>query len=153
MPDFVKTQREAIWVCDPRVEDFSEDLDAVDLPALAPTILAAPLFSEGINVGVAQMLSDDESRLSLYERPGVLTTARGSGAWAPFQSARLSGHTDRHEMTVHMSAGSVTVRIRPDLVGEMTGPVAHCFAEHYRFPGELASFPLCRIQYPNARGL
>lgn len=63
----------------PHAVFFVDDLDAIDLPVLAPAIMADPLFPESVNVGVVQILSDSEMRLSVYERPGVLTTACGSG--------------------------------------------------------------------------
>lgn len=124
-----------IAIGNPHAVFFTDDLDAVDLPALAPKIMADPIFVESVNVGVVQMLSPSEMRLSVYERPGVLTTACGSGACAAVQAARLSGRTDQAEMRVHMPAGQVTIRIRPDDVAEMTGPVAHCFRGQYQYPG------------------
>ncbi len=126
----------------PHAVFFTNDLDAIDLPRLAPAIMADPLFGQGVNVGVAEMLTPSDMRLSVYERPGVLTTACGSGACAAVQAARLSGRTDRNEMQVHMPAGTVAIRIRSDNVAEMTGPVAHCFSGRYRFSGEFPSTPV-----------
>lgn len=118
----------------PHAVFFVDDLDAIDLPALAPAIMDDPVFPESVNVGVVQMLTDNALRLSVYERPGVLTTACGSGACAAVQAARLTGQTDFDEMTVHMPAGAVNIRIRTDNVAEMTGPVAHCYTGHFDFP-------------------
>ena len=123
----------AVAIGNPHAIFFVDDLEVIDLRALAPAIMADPVFPESVNVGVVQMLSDSAMRLSVYERPGVLTTACGSGACAAVQAARLTGRTDFDEMTVHMPAGAVNIRIRQDNVAEMTGPVAHCYEGHFEF--------------------
>ena len=123
----------ALAIGNPHAVFFVDDLDVIDLTTLAPGVMSDPVFPDSVNVGVVQMLSDSAMRLSVYERPGVLTTACGSGACAAVQAARLTGRTGLKEMTVHMPAGTVTIRIRPGDVAEMIGPVAHCFVGQYKF--------------------
>ena len=131
----------------PHAVFFADNLEAIDLPDLAPRIMADPLFTDGVNVGVVEMLCASSLRLSVYERPGVLTTACGSGACAAVQAARLTKRTDRTEMQVRMQAGAVTIRIRPDNVAEMTGPVAHCFHGNFNSQDENTSTRVFAFQF------
>jgi len=118
----------ALSVGNPHVVFFVPDLDAVDIESVAPRIQAHPLFPEQVNVGVAQVLSDDAMRLKVFERGAGLTTACGSGACAATRAAQLRGLTTQRSMTVEMPAGRVSIEIDEHGAATMTGPVAHCFS-------------------------
>ena len=118
----------ALAIGNPHVVFFVDDLDAVDLAALAPEIQRLPLFPGEVNVGVAQMTADDRMRLNVYERGAGLTTACGSGACVAAYAALARGLTDSKRMTVAMPAGSVGIEISSDGTAIMTGPVAYCFS-------------------------
>ena len=114
----------------PHAVYFVDDLDAVDIVAVAPAIQNDPLFPEKVNVGVAQMLDESRMRLSVYERPGILTAACGSGACAAARAAQLRGLTAGNRITVEMEAGSVEIELLEDGSAIMSGPVAFCFSGH-----------------------
>ncbi len=115
----------------PHVVYFVDDLDAIDLAEIAPPIQNDPLFPEQVNVGVAQMIDGQCMRLAVFERPGVLTTACGSGACVATYAARARGLTSSRWMTVEMSAGALNIEINADDTAIMTGPVAFCFQGHF----------------------
>ncbi len=118
----------ALAIGNPHVVFFVDDLDAIDIEAIAPQIQQHPLFPNQVNVGVAQMLSRDEMRLSVYERGAGLTTACGSGACVAAYAALARGLTDSKTMTIELPAGAVAIEITGEGTAILTGPVAYCFS-------------------------
>ncbi len=118
----------ALAIGNPHVVFFVDDLDAVDIEAIAPQIQALPLFPNQVNVGVAQMKSVDAMRLKVFERGAGLTTACGSGACVAAYAALARGLTDRRKMTIEMPAGAVGIEITDAAMAIMSGPVAYCFS-------------------------
>lgn len=68
-----------------------EDLDALDLAALAGQARAMPAFPDGVNVGALQVMASDRARLRVFERGAGETEACGSGACAAMAAARHNG--------------------------------------------------------------
>ena len=118
----------ALAIGNPHVVFFVDDLDAIDIEALAPQIQQHALFPNEVNVGVAQMTADDQMRLTVYERGAGLTTACGSGACVAAYAALARGLSDSKTMTVDMPGGAVGIEIMADGTAIMTGPVAYCFS-------------------------
>ena len=118
----------ALGIGNPHVVFFVDDLDAIDIEALAPQIQQHALFPNEVNVGVAQMTADDQMRLTVYERGAGLTTACGSGACVAAYAALARGLSDSKTMTVDMPGGAVGIEIMADGTAIMTGPVAYCFS-------------------------
>ena len=118
----------ALAIGNPHVVFFVDDLDAVDIEAIAPQIQQHPLFPNQVNVGVAQMTSEDGMRLTVYERGAGLTTACGSGACVAAYAAHARGLTDRNKMTIEMPAGAVGIEITDAAMAIMSGPVAYCYS-------------------------
>ena len=106
---------------------FVEDADAIDLPKYGKTLQTHPIFPEEANIGVAQLLDPKTLKLSVWERPGVLTTACGTGACVAVAAAHRRGLTQEKCMTVIMPAGSVTIELKDQNLAVMTGPVELCF--------------------------
>ena len=117
----------ALNIGNPHAVCFVDDLDAVDMLQWAPAIQCDAVFPEKANVGAVQMLSPEHLRLSVYERPGILTTACGSGACVSVVAARARGLTDARRVKVEMPAGSVVIEILEDDSAIMTGPVSWCY--------------------------
>lgn len=111
----------------PHAVFFVDDLDRVDLVQYGPELQTNPIFPQEANIGVAQILNENTMKLSVWERPGTLTTACGSGACAAVGAALRRGLTTRRRIQVIMPAGSVIVEIMPDDTAIMTGPSAGCF--------------------------
>ena len=118
----------ALAIGNPHVVFFVEDVDAIDIEALAPRIQQHPLFPNEVNVGVAQLMTDDYMRLDVYERGAGLTTACGSGACVAAYAALARGLTDSKTMTIEMQAGKVGIEITSNGTAIMTGPIAYCFS-------------------------
>lgn len=112
----------------PHIVFFVDEIDEIDIEALAPSIQKNDLFPDEVNVGLAQMVSDDQLRSRVYERGAGLTTACGSGACVAAYAALARGLTEVRRMTVSMPAGDVTIEISDDANATMTGPVAYCFS-------------------------
>ena len=107
---------------------FVDDLAAVDLSRYGLELQQDPLFPEEANIGVAQLIDPKTLKLSVWERPGILTTACGTGACVAVAAAHRRGLTTEKCMTVIMSGGSVEIELKEDGVVVMTGPVETCYA-------------------------
>ena len=118
----------ALSIGNPHAVFFVEDLAAVDIPAVAPAIAKDPLFPESVIVGVAQVVDDRTLRLAVWERPGMLTEACGTGACVAAFAARQRGLVKGSEITVHLPGGTLEIRLADDGRAIMTGPVAFCGA-------------------------
>lgn len=118
----------ALNIGNPHIVFFVDDLDALDVAALARPIQDDPLFLRKVNVGVAQKMSNSLIRLSVFERPGILTKACGSGACVAARAAQLLGLTNKKEIVVDMLAGSVNVIVEESRNAILTGPVEFCFS-------------------------
>jgi len=114
-------------VGNPHAVFFVDDLDAVDVSALAPAIQSQDLFPNDVNVGVAQLRDSKHLKLVVYERGAGLTMACGSGACAAVYAARARNLVGQEPVDVELPGGTLTV----DLVGDdawLTGPVARSFS-------------------------
>ena len=120
----------ALNVGNPHVVFFVDDLDAIDIAAYAPEIQQSELFPDSVNVGVAQLVTEDSLRLRVYERGAGLTMACGSGACAAAVAARLRGLTSAGTIDVELPGGTMTINVAEDNSVVMTGPVAVSFAGH-----------------------
>ncbi|MCG2778806.1 MAG: diaminopimelate epimerase [Desulfobacterales bacterium] len=119
----------------PHAVFFVDDLSAVDLTRYGPQLQKDPLFPEGANIGAAQLLDPKTLRLSVWERPGTLTTACGTGACVAVAAAHRRGLTTEKCMTVVMPAGSVEIELKEDGTVVMTGPVEACYAGYLPVTG------------------
>jgi diaminopimelate epimerase len=111
----------------PHAVFFVEDLDRVDMHTHGRKLQKHPLFPEDANIGAAQLMDAKTLKLSVWERPGALTTACGSGACAAVGAAHRRGLTREKRMTVIMPAGSLVIELGEDGTVEMTGPVEVCY--------------------------
>ena len=112
----------------PHAVFFVDDLASVDLTIWGPQLQKHPLFPQEANIGAAQLIDSETLTLSVWERPGALTTACGTGACVAVAAAHRRGLTDVNRMTVMMPAGSVEIELRGDDSVVMTGPVETCYA-------------------------
>lgn len=116
----------ALNIGNPHAVFFVERLADVDVATVAPVIQNDPLFAEGANVGVAEAIDDHTLRLAVWERPGMLTEACGTGACVAAHAARLRGLVTTDDVIVELPAGPLRIRLLDDNMVEMTGPVAYC---------------------------
>ncbi|MFO1132918.1 MAG: diaminopimelate epimerase [Hyphomicrobiales bacterium] len=104
---------------------FFVDCD-VDIPAAAPAIARDPLFPESVNVGVARVIDETTLKLAVWERPGMLTEACGTGACVAAYAGRLRGFLKGNDIAVHLPGGTLQIRLLEDGRAVMSGPVAFC---------------------------
>jgi len=114
-------------VGNPHAVFFVDNLDHVDLATYGPQLQKHALFPEEANIGAAQLIDAKTLKLSVWERPGVLTTACGTGACAAVGAAHRRGLANTSRMTVIMPAGSVEIELKADGSVIMTGAVETCF--------------------------
>jgi len=133
-----------VSVGNPHAVYFVDDLDAVELAALAPRIQADPLFPEQVNVGAARMTGEASMELRVYERGAGLTMACGSGACAAVYAARARGLTASRTVTVSLPGGDLDITVDDDGHATQEGPVAYCFEGRFDerpFAAEAAPTP------------
>jgi len=106
---------------------FVKDIDKIDLQTYGPELQQHSLFPHEANVGVAQMIDANTMKLAVWERPGALTTACGSGACAAVGAALRRGLTDQRAVRVIMPAGNLDIEIDENDEATMTGPVETCY--------------------------
>ncbi|UCI32027.1 diaminopimelate epimerase [Mesorhizobium sp. B4-1-4] len=116
----------ALNVGNPHAVFFVDRLDNIDMPRYAPAVQNDPLFPEGANVGAAEVLDERTLRLVVWERPGILTTACGTGACVAAYAARKRGLVTSTSIAVHLPAGKLEIELLGDDRVIMTGPVAFC---------------------------
>jgi diaminopimelate epimerase len=119
----------------PHAVFFVADLAAVDLTRYGPQLQKDPLFPQEANIGAAQLIEPKTLKLSVWERPGVLTTSCGTGACVAVAAAHRRGLTTEKCMTVVMPAGSVEIELKEDGTVVMTGPVETCYAGYLPVTG------------------
>jgi diaminopimelate epimerase len=112
----------------PHATFFVADLTAIDVARWAPEIQHHRLFPEQVNVGIAQMLDAETIALSVWERPGILTAACGTGACAAAVAAVRRGYSKARRFKVVMRGGTVSVALRNDGSVLLEGEVAVSFA-------------------------
>lgn len=116
----------ALSIGNPHAVFFVDRMDTDALVQYGPAVQNDPLFPEGVNVGMAQVVDRRTLRLAVWERPGILTRACGTGACVAAFAARRRGLIDGREVDVHLPAGVLHIRLNDDDTTVMTGPVAHC---------------------------
>jgi diaminopimelate epimerase len=125
---------------------FVDDLDAIDLPRLGPTIENHPLFAQSTNIGIASVAGSDSIRLSVWETGTGVTLACGSGACAAAVAAARRGLTGRR-VEVMMQRGSLIVEWAANNHVLLTGPAETNFVGTFEsdLPG-IPSSPLKSLE-------
>lgn len=124
----------------PHAVALVDDVDAVDLDAVAPAVRYADVFPEGANVTLASRVdpgtdgSDDDAaprfRQRTYER-GVEGETRscGTGAVAVAAVAKRLGRLDGHDaVTVAPPGGDLRITVPDDASATLAGPAEREFA-------------------------
>lgn len=113
----------AVSMGNPHCVFFVEDVDTQALDKFGPMIEHHPLFPEGANISVAQVVDPRTLRVRTWERGVGLTQACGTAACASLVSAVRRRLTERIA-TVHLPGGPLTVEWREDTNRVlMTGPI------------------------------
>jgi diaminopimelate epimerase len=99
----------------------------VDLASVGARIQSNDLLPESANVGLAEILDYENIKFQVYERPGVLTQACGSGSCAVVAAAFKRGLIPIATANVHMPGGTLTISYKDETTPIMTGPSEYCY--------------------------
>jgi diaminopimelate epimerase len=111
----------------PHAVFFCDDVQAVELEKLGPSIENHELFPNRINVHFAQVDSPKELTMRTWERGSGITMACGTGACATSVAAMLAGRAGR-TCTAHLPGGALELNwCEPDNCVYMTGPAEEVF--------------------------
>jgi diaminopimelate epimerase len=116
----------AVSMGNPHAVFFVDEVENVALSEFGPTLEHHAMFPERANIGVAEIVSDSEIILRVWERGAGETQACGTGACAAAVAAfrrKLTGNN----VLVHLPGGDLHIEIQAENVVIMTGPVAVCF--------------------------
>jgi diaminopimelate epimerase len=115
----------ALSVGNPHLVFFVDDVDAVPIEDLGPSIEQDAAFPERINVNVAE-IGDGGIRLKTWERGAGLTLACGTGACATAVAA-IKTKRVASPVEVTMTGGSLTIDWAPGEPVRMRGSATHVF--------------------------
>ena len=124
----------AINMGNPHLVYFVPSRDGLDVQALAEPLQKSNYLPEQANIGVAEIVAEDRIRLVVYERPGILTAACGSGACAAVSVAWREKRITSRTVAVDMPGGLLEVTVLDDETLALTGSVSVSF--HGFFPRE-----------------
>ena len=116
----------ALSVGNPHLVFFEEEVDAIDLVRVGPSIEHDPAFPERINVNVAQVMADGSLKLRTWERGAGLTLACGTGACAAAVAAIKSKRVTS-PVRVAMPGGELTIAWTLGEPVRMIGAATHVF--------------------------
>lgn len=117
----------AVNVANPHLVYFVDDFQSVDLAVVGARIQTNDLLPESANVGLAEILDHENIKFQVYERPGVLTQACGSGACAVVAAAFKRGLIPIAAANVQMPGGTLTISYKDEITPVMTGPAEYCY--------------------------
>ena len=111
----------------PHAVAFLEDpVEDFPLTEVGPQVERSPMFPEGVNFEIVNVVDRSRIRVRVWERGSGITLACGTGACAVVVAARLHGRVD-DEVTVELPGGELTVIWPGEGEVTMEGPVARVF--------------------------
>jgi diaminopimelate epimerase len=122
----------AVNVANPHLVYFVDDFDAVDLAAVGARVQKNSLLPHSANVGLAQIIDDTHIKFQVYERPGMLTQACGSGSCAVVAAARKRGLIKSDYAYVEMPGGTLKITYKDDYSPVMSGPAEYCYSGYLK---------------------
>lgn len=122
------TDAVAVNVANPHLVYFMDDFDGVDFVSTGEKIQKDPMLPESANVGYAQVVNDNLIKLQVYERPGVLTMACGSGSCAAVAAANARGLINSPSAMVEMPGGTLKISYKDENTPLMSGPAEYCYS-------------------------
>jgi len=123
----------ALSVGNPHVVFFVDDAASISLATLGPKIENYFLFPERVNVNVAEIKSNGEIRLRVWERGTGITQACGTGACATLVAAASRGLTDR-KASILMDGGKLSVQWDEKNRIILSGPTETAFSGEIDLP-------------------
>lgn len=120
----VLTTPAAVSVGNPHMVFFVEDVNGIDIETLGAKLTSHPLFAQGANVDVVQVLGANHLRMRVYERGAGVTMACGTGAAASVVAAHHRGLCERGvPVRVDLDGGVLDINYRETLL--IKGPARY----------------------------
>jgi diaminopimelate epimerase len=116
----------------PHCTYFVDDLSAIDIESIGPTIETNPLFPCKTNVHFVQIIDRKHIRLRIWERGGGIPLGSGSCSCGAAVNGIRRGLLD-HSVEVECDGGSVTVQWDGAGPVFLTGPVETTFSGTVRW--------------------
>lgn len=108
-------------VGNPHAVFWVEDVEAHDLGRFGPLLEHHPIFPQGANISLAQVVSRSHIKVRTWERGVGLTNACGTAACAAAVAAARKGIADRN-VTISVPGGDLAIEWTPQNRILMTGP-------------------------------
>ena len=112
----------------PHITFFVDQIDAIDIEKWAPVIQEDKLFPKQVNVGIAEILDNENISLKVYERGAGLTAACGTGACVAVFAAYTKGLISNKKINVLMAAGKMIIELQAEKKVTMSGPVTYLYS-------------------------
>ena len=112
----------------PHITFFVDQIDAIDIEKWAPVIQEDKLFPRQVNVGIAEILDNENINLKVYERGAGLTAACGTGACVAVFAAHTKGLISNKKINVLMAAGKMIIELQAEKKVSMSGPVTYLYS-------------------------
>ena len=112
----------------PHITFFVDQIDAIDIEKWAPVIQEDKLFPRQVNVGIAEILNNENIKLKVYERGAGLTAACGTGACVAVFAAYTKGLISNKKINVLMAAGKMIIELQAEKKVTMSGPVTYLYS-------------------------
>lgn len=120
-------------VGNPHCVIFQDEIDAIRLEEIGPTIEHAVYFPERTNVEFVRVVDSHILRMRVWERGNGMTLACGTGACASALAAiRLGKASENTDITVKMPGGDVIVRYENGTV-YLTGGATEVFSGSFEY--------------------
>lgn len=110
----------------PHLVIFVEDVNSINLPVIGPKLENHPMFPDRVNVEFAQILSNGNIRMRVWERGSGITLACGTGACATAVAAAFSQKAKK-SVSIIMDGGTLKIDWEKDGHVYMTGPATVVF--------------------------
>lgn len=104
-----------------------DDISADERITIGRTIQQHQALIESANVGFAEIVDQNTVKLQVFERPGILTLACGSGACAAVALAVSRGYVHPKNVTVMMPGGNLIIECDEQYNVKMTGTADYCY--------------------------
>lgn len=116
----------AVGIGNPHCVFFVSDVQTIDVTKRGKIVENNKLFPQRTNVEFAEIRSQEEIRMRVWERGAGITLACGSGACATAVAANLRGLTGK-SVRMEVDGGWLSLDWREDGIW-MTGPTMHVFS-------------------------
>jgi len=122
-PDGDTLDIQPVSVGNPHCVAFRENLSQEDLQRLGPFLTTHPVFPNGINVQLAQVVKEGEVEILIWERGVGRTSSSGTSACAVAAGCVERGLLSPGMIRVGMEGGDFFVTVSPERTVRLEGPV------------------------------